>query len=382
MNIKYVLISERGLFAQAVEERLESHGNFMSVIQDCICERGSVNAEKEHVNDDVSSTNKWRRIRGIFFGVKVATVIDGAGNVVESASVVVHSVGVDGQVTGIVDIFVPEGHDNPDRRKGANKAVERAEEWDHEGVCRVPEQNIPIPGRERVQAQAVVDARNDVKIAVTRSDPADPVEFGQRGEDVVGKPEPHKHGAKHEVEEFQSRNAPHLAKRASNWRVTTSVECRVEGNGNQRGRPDAIRRVHQEATADSCHSVANKVGGQGDENLIGKVGGVRLVKVLWQILDPDDVVCIWRIIGNVGHDCDEHVLLSRKGARVEAMANAHHRYASIWKPSLGGLPDGICQQLGNIGHDANSRLANVEQLIDKGKQSAKGQADGPAANGG
>lgn len=307
-------------------------------------------------------------------------VINGAGNVVKSASVVVDPVGVDGQVAGIVDILVPEGKDNPHGRKGTDKAVEGAKERHHQRVRRVPEEDVPIPGGERIQTEAVVDTGDDVEIAMAGCNPANPVELGKRRKNVAGEPEPDKHGCEHEVEEVQPRDSPNLSERASDWRVATGVECRVERNGDEGGGPHAVRGIHDEATDDAGHAIANKVGGESNEDLVGKVRGVRLVEELRQILDPDDVVGIWCVVGDVGHDGNEHVLFSGKGSWVQAVSDAHDGDADIWKPSLSGLSNWVRQQLGDVGHDSDGGLADIEKLVDKGEQGAKHQANGPTAN--
>lgn len=256
-------------------------------------------------------------------------LVDHLGNVVNVAKAVPDTVRVDGDVARVVYVLVEEGEHHPKGDEGANEAVEGAEEGDHEGVSRVPEQDVPVKGRERVHAEAVVDACNNVEVAVVWRDPADPVELGQSGEDVVGEPEPDKHGDKHNIEELEARDAPNLAKGSSYWRVGAGMKSRVEGNGDERGGPHAKRRVDEKAAADTSNTIADKVCREGNEDLIGKVRGVALVKVLGQILDPDDVVCIGRVVGNVGHDCDEHMLLACKRSWVETVANAKESKAVV-----------------------------------------------------
>lgn len=206
---------------------------------------------------------------------------------------------------------------------------------------------------------------------MVRQDPADPVELGERGKDVVRKPEPDEHGAKHEIKKVGPRNAPDLAERPHYGRVARLVESGVEGNSDKRCGPDAVRGVDQEASAHASHSIADEICGEGDENLVGEMSGVWLVEILRQILHPDNVVGVWRIVGDVGHDGDEHVLFARKRPWVQTVLDAEEGEASIRKPSLGGFADGIGQQLGDIGHDTDGRLPNVEELIHKGEEGAK-----------
>lgn len=166
MNIQDMLVLERCLLSQALEKNLESHGDFVAVIEDCVRQRRSVDGKEEHVNDDISSTEERWRVVFITLLVKHALVVHGTRDVVQFAHVIVHSVCIYWQVASVVNVAVPKGEDNPERGEGTDEAVESTEERDHEGVGRVPEQDIPIPCRKGVHSQAVVDASNDIEIAM------------------------------------------------------------------------------------------------------------------------------------------------------------------------------------------------------------------------
>lgn len=270
-------------------------------------------------------------------------VVNGSANVVELAKVIIYAVAVDGKVAGVVDIAVPEGEDHPEGDEDAEETVERAVERNHERVGRVPKQNVPVKGRERVDAQAMVDAGDDVEVAVVGGDPGQPVEPRQGSEDVVGEPKPDKHGAKHEVEKLDARNLPLLAKGALDRGIGFVVKSLVEGNGDERSRPHAVRRIDEKAATDASHAVANKVCGQGNEELVGNVGCVRLIKVLGQILHPDDVVGVGRVVSHVCHDGDEHVLLLRERAGVEGVICAKESETDVWQPVFARLAHGVGQ---------------------------------------
>lgn len=100
------------------------------------------------------------------------------------------------------------------------------------------------------------------------------------------------------------------------------MEGRVQSNRDEGRRPYTIRWVYQESSADTSNTVADEVGGQCDENLVSNVGGVGLVEILGEILDPDDIVCVRRVVGDISHDCDEHVFLLSEWPRVQTMASA------------------------------------------------------------
>lgn len=155
----------------------------------------------------------------------------------------------------------------------------------------------------------------------------------------------------------------------------------VEGNGDERGRPHAVRGIDQESPTDARHAVTNKVGGQGNEQLVGDVGCIRLVEILGQILHPDNVVGVGRIICHVCHDGDEHMLFFRKGPWIERVVGAKEGETDIRQPILAGLAHRVGQQLGDVGHDTDGGLANIEQLVDEGQETAESQANGPTADG-
>lgn len=214
------------------------------------------------------------------------------------------------------------------------------------------------------------------------SNPAHPGKLGESGENVVGEPEPDEHGTAHEVEEVDAGNAPNTGKGTLDGRVDTSVERGVKRDGNQGCRPDTVRGVDEETTANTRNTEADEVGGQGDENLVNDVRRIGLVKVLRQNLDPDDVVRVRGIVGDVCHDGDEHVLLLGERPRVKSMAGAKEGDAVVGEPVLAGLSNRVCEQLRDVCENTNGRLANVEELVNEAEDDGEEYANGPAADGG
>lgn len=143
----------------------------MAVVEHGVCQRRRIDAEKEHVDDNIAGAQKRWRVFLVLGSVEQASVVNGAADVIQLTKVIVHAVAVDGEVAGVVDVTIPKGKNNPEGYKDAKEAVERAVERDHEGVGRVPKQNVPVKGRERVDAEAMVDASDDIEIAVVRSNP-------------------------------------------------------------------------------------------------------------------------------------------------------------------------------------------------------------------
>ncbi|KAI6763373.1 hypothetical protein HG531_013270 [Fusarium graminearum] len=291
-----------------------------------------VDAKEKDVDHNVSSTKEGGRIVLVLFRVKQTTIVDSPGDIVQLAPAIIDTVAVDGKVPSVVDVGVPESKNHPHGDEGANESVESTEEWNHERIGRIPQKDVPIPGREWVDAKTVVETSNGVEIAVVGVNPGHPAKVGERGPDVVGEPEPHEHGTKHDIEKLDTRNAPDLGKGSLYRRVVVSVESRVERNGDQGSGPNAVRRVNEESTADTSHSVADKVGAQRNQNLVGKVGSIWLVEVLWEVLNPDDQVGVRGVVRNVGHDGNKHMLLLGKGTWVERMAHSKESDAIVRKP--------------------------------------------------
>lgn len=313
------------------------------MVQEGIGQSRSVHAKEEHVDDHIAGAQEGRGVLLVFLGVEETLLIGCEGDVVELAEVIVDTVGVDREVAGVVDVTVPDGENDPEGSKGAQEAVDGAEEGDHERVGRIPEQSVPIPGREGVDAKAVVEPCNSIQMQAVGGDPAHPAELGERNGNVAREPEPDKHGAEHEVEELDARHAPDTSQGSLDGCVLAGVEGRIECDSNQRSGPDTVRRVYNEAPADSSHSVTDEVRTQGNEDLIASMRGVWLVEILRQVLHPDDVVGIRRVVGNISHYGNEHMFLSVEGTWVERMPNTEQRKPFIRQPCLTGLSERISQ---------------------------------------
>lgn len=98
-------------------------------------------------------------------------------------------------------------------------------------------------------------------------------------------------------------------------------------------------------------------------------------------LSPDDVVGVRDVVRNVGHDCDEHVLLAVERARVERDAGAKDSEADVGKSLLPQLAQGVSEQLGNVGQNRDGWVADGEELVHEGEQGGEEQTDNPRTNG-
>lgn len=225
VNVEVVnLLSALGLPPHAVEKTLEASDNFASMEQKSIGKGRSVNTEEEDVDDNISSAQEGGRVVGVLLGIEKSSVVDGSSDVVQLAPAIVDTVGVDGKISSVVDVGVPEAENHPHGDESANKSVESTEERNHKRVSRIPEENVPIPGWEWVDAKTVVETSNGVEVTVIGIDPGHPAEVGERSPDIVGEPEPDKHSTEHDIKELDTRDAPDLAKGTLYRGVVVSME--------------------------------------------------------------------------------------------------------------------------------------------------------------
>lgn len=133
---------------------------------------------------------------------------------------------------------------------------------------------------------------------------------------------------------------------------------------NRRVRPTpllASNFPHKYAVASlTSEAIANEVGRERNQDLVGKALGVRLVEVLGQDLGPDNVLGIRQTLGSVGHNGNEHVLLLVEPAWVEGDLVTKNVENSVGHELLPCLTEGECEKLGNVGFDTDEGLTDTE----------------------
>ena len=255
----------------------------------------------------------------------------------------------------------------------------------HQRIQIVVQQDIPVKRRPRVEhAQPVSEAGQNVEVEVVGRNPRHPAEEGEGLKEVVREPEVDEHGGERPQEELVARHPEdHLERSLDGARSTrvVIVQRRVEGNGHKRRRPHTVGWIHDESSCQARQAVTNKVGGQGDEDLVSKAAGVLLVKVLWEHLRPHDILRIRQTLSRIGHDSNQHMLLLVKRPRVEAVAVAKEFELVVGYQLFPRLAYRIGEELHNIGLDADSRLADAEELIHESEEEREEEADGPCPHG-
>jgi hypothetical protein len=127
---------------------------------------------------------------------------------------------VDGDVSGVPGVGVPNCEDDQGCDERAEETVKDSIERADEGVS-TSRKLAPVPGREGVEAETANTASDCSQVDVVRSDPGHPVEVGHGLDDVAGEPEVDEHNAKAVYEPPHPRDRP---------AVNDSVDLGMEGS--------------------------------------------------------------------------------------------------------------------------------------------------------
>ena len=301
-------VGEAGL---AVDQVLETNNDLPTIVKVGVGDGRGVDSEEHAVEECISGGEVHRRVSLVCSSVKETVLVDGLQDLVKSAGVVVHAVRVDGNVGGIPCVGVPDGEDDGEGEKGPEEGVEDTVERVDEGVTG-NNALVPIPGGEGVQPQTTVGTSDGSQVDVFGSDPGGPIEIGHGGNEVVGEPEVDEHGNEAVSEPPHPGHSPPI--RGS---VCSRVERPVQRDSGQVRGPDGTRGVHEETAGKTSQTVADEVGREGNEDLVDKATGPRLIEVDGEVLHPDDISGVRGGEPDIGHDGDNHVLLHVELARVE-----------------------------------------------------------------
>lgn len=120
--------------------------------------------------------------------------------------------------------------------------------------------DIPVKGRQRIEAQALLDSGYGSEVEVIRRYPRNPVEEAQCREDVVREPEIDEHSGEGSQEEPIARDIPDsVSDRAHYWVVLLVMESLVERYGHEGSWPYAERRIYQEASCQPREAITHEV---------------------------------------------------------------------------------------------------------------------------
>lgn len=360
---------------------LDTNGDLLSVIEEGVGHDGRVDGEEPEVDNNVTSSHVSGRV-GLVRGLVEDTSVVGDGeNVVSGTVSVERLVRVDREVTSVPGVGVVDTDDHEPGQEHAEGRVNDGE-GGHDQRIGVQHQGVPIERGDRVVTQTVDGTDNVVEDLVVGGDPTHPVEHRERGEDVGWEPEVEEHGGEGEDEALHSGCSEGEAEWTLDWEaVVAVVQCRVEGNGNEGRGPNRVDGVDEETSGNTSHTVTDKVDGQREEDLVGELGGVRLVEVLRQVLGEDDVTGVRGGETDGGHDGDHHVLLLVEWTWVERVSRAEESEAFVWENPLAEFTDRVGEQLRDVGTDGDRRLSDGEQLVDESTGDDKKDSDHPCSDG-
>lgn len=143
VDIEDLVLLDVAVLAEAADQSLEAEGDLMSVVENGVGNGGGVDGEEEHVDHGVGGAQERGRVGLVGLLVEEAVLVNSARHVVQLAEVVVDLVGVDGEVSGVVGVGVPDGDDDEAGNKSSEELVEGGKEGNHQGV-RVVEETAPV----------------------------------------------------------------------------------------------------------------------------------------------------------------------------------------------------------------------------------------------
>ena len=177
--------------------------------------------------------------------------------------------------------------------------------WGDERAARIRDHR-PVEGEE-AHTKTVVVSEEGVDHLILGTDPADPGEDGKGGEEVAGEKVPEERAEKRDEEEAF---AGHVALFGAAVRRVEGVE---ERGVDECGGPDHRAGPDEEAAADTRKGEANHLRRDDEQELVGRAPPLGIEYAL----RSDDVRRVCAPCDDVGHDCDQAMLLYVERPRVE-----------------------------------------------------------------
>jgi hypothetical protein len=179
---------------------------------------------------------------------------------------------VDGDVSGVPRVGVPNCEDDQGGDERAEESVEDTIERVDERVCGNGKL-VPVPGREGVETKTAKTASNCGQVDVVRGNPGHPVEVGHGPDDVAGEPGVDEHGAKTVHEPPHPRDRPAVndsvglgvesslrVRGRNSSRTPMSAPTYVQCDSGQVGWPNGTRWVYKESAGKASETISNKIG--------------------------------------------------------------------------------------------------------------------------
>ena len=138
-----------GKSGPAANQVLETSNDLTTVVEDGMGDCGGVNGKEHAVHESVGSGEVSRGVSLVTSLVEHGVLIDNVQDMVTSAGVVPDVVIVDGDVSGVPGVGIPNRQDNRSGDKRAEETIKYTVERIDEGVSGNGKL-VPVPGREGV----------------------------------------------------------------------------------------------------------------------------------------------------------------------------------------------------------------------------------------
>ena len=192
----------------AADQVPETSNNLTTVVEDGVGDGSGVDGEERAILEGIASGEvSWRVCLITRFIEQRGVVVDDPQGIVRQTGVVPNVDIVDGDVSSVPCVGIPNCEYNWRGNECAEESIEDTIEGADEGISKNGKL-VPVPGREGVQAKTANTASDCGQIDVIRGDPGHPVEIGHGLNDVGGKPVVDEHGAKTVHEPPHSRDRP------------------------------------------------------------------------------------------------------------------------------------------------------------------------------
>jgi hypothetical protein len=144
----------------AADQIPETSDDFTAVVEDGVGDDSGVDGEVHAIDEGQASGEVSWRVRLITLLVEErGLVVDNPRDLVTRTSVVPNVIIVDGDVSGVPRVGVPNCEDDRGGDECAEESIEDTMKWVDEGVYSIGKL-IPVPGREGVEAKTANAASN------------------------------------------------------------------------------------------------------------------------------------------------------------------------------------------------------------------------------
>jgi hypothetical protein len=258
----------------AADQVLETSDDLTAVVEDGVGDGSGIDGkERAILEDHAGGEVSWRVCLIALLVEQRGVLVDDPQDVVTRTSVIPNVVIVDGDVSRVPRVGIPNYEDDRGGDERPEETVEGTIEWVNEGVYKNGKL-VPVPGREEIEAKTANTASDCSQVDVVRGNPSHPVEVGHGLDDVAWEPEVDEHSTKTVHEPPHPRDRPAVddsvglgmedslreARGRDSSRIPISAATYVQCDSGQVGWPNGTRWVYEESAGKASKTVSNKIG--------------------------------------------------------------------------------------------------------------------------